>query len=414
MPAPKIRYSAFLLPKSDSDIAECQDAICAIKGCKAPVKGEYKFAENAKILRFAVADGVATAFYSGYWAKQLVALFRKGRLKDWKKDGPKWKEAADKKWQCHLMSKRVKLGAISKNRLNERDPAAATFCGIEITKNDQNALSWRMIAVGDSCVIHLPNSAGAEGRFPVCESYPCERAIDFSCITAAISNYEPYSLPPQFIECIPKHSILSDGDVVLLASDALCEWMFKLNENKTPVWETIVKLDAKDPQEFQELITAARYESDPERRLKDDDVALIVICVGDKEPAFIDKGFVYKPGVSLPKNSSFAIKSAFSAFLSNTIHGLKSQERPILERLVTSEIATVKAAHLEDIARNLPADMSEPQVVDDAVTLPAVGLATAMANDSLETSPPIDVGPSSHLPENGIPDSQSKEGDSKI
>lgn len=314
MPTPNISFSSFLLPKSDSTLDECQDAFCTPDGCEVSIQSVCQLGQQATPWRFAVADGVTTAFYSGYWATQLVRLFGEGWLQDWNNDGPAWKQAADKKWREYIQDSERALGSISQNRLSQGDPASATFCGIEIAEStsDSSGLSWRVIAVGDSCVIHLSACYSSESD-PNCTfySFPCKKAADFSCMTSAISNYEEYPLPPGFADTAHGQFALRDGDVLLLATDALCEWMIKLSESGKPVWKTIA--EANDPGAFKRMVENARREAEPERRLKDDDVALIVIRVGDQPASYLSDSWVYEPGPPLPTRVTSTSTSVFSA-----------------------------------------------------------------------------------------------------
>jgi hypothetical protein len=326
MPTPKISFSSFLLPKSDSALNECQDAFCTPDGCEVSIQSECRLGQLATPWRFAVADGVTTAFYSGYWATQLVSLFREGWLQDWGSDGPKWKQEAACKWREYIQDSDRALGSISQNRLSQRDPASATFCGIEIadSTSDSSGLSWRVIAVGDSCVIHLSGCYSSE-RDPNATffSFPCKKAADFSCMTSAISNYEEYHLPPEFTDTAHSQFALRDGDVLLLATDALCEWMIKLSESGKPAWKTIA--EANDQDAFERMVGIARCEADPKRRLKDDDVALIVIRVGDQPASFLSDSWVYEPGPALPTKVTSTSTSLFSALFAGPTDETPSQ-----------------------------------------------------------------------------------------
>lgn len=326
MPTPKISFSSFLLPKSDSALDECQDAICTPEGCEVSIQSECRLGQQATPWRFAVADGVTTAFYSGYWATQLVSLFLEGWLQDWVSDGPNWKQEAACRWREYIQDSDRALGSISQNRLSQGDPASATFCGIEIAEStsDSSRLSWRVIAVGDSCVIHLSACYSSESdRNATFSSFPCTKAADFSCMTSAISNYEEYPLPPEFADTAQRQFALRDGDVLLLATDALCEWMIKLSESGKPVWKTIA--EANDQETFERMVENARCEADPERRLKDDDVALIVIRVGDQPASYLSDSWVYEPGPPLPNKVTSTSASVFSALFAGPTDETPSQ-----------------------------------------------------------------------------------------
>jgi hypothetical protein len=336
MSAHKIYFSSFLLSKSDSGLDECQDAICTPDGCQITQLGASAIVQLGTPLRFAVADGVTTAFYSGFWAAQLVGLFRDGPMQDWVCDGPAWKKAADDAWLEFIHSR--ELGSISQNRLSERDPASATFCGIEIAESTSDfcGLFWRAIAIGDSCVIHLSKSHASESEpDTIFFSHPCKKAADFSCMTSAVSNYEENPLPDEFAEAMLNQPILRDGDILLLATDALCEWMIKLNENGSPIWKTIAEEDNQEA--FKRMVESARCELAPERRLKDDDVALIVIRIGDKPSEFLDDSWVYVPGPFLPERRESTDISNFSALFTPKVDPNRPESASIPQDEVADE-----------------------------------------------------------------------------
>jgi serine/threonine protein phosphatase PrpC len=358
MSAPKIYFSSFLLPKSDSDPDECQDAICTPNGCEVTEQNVVAIVQHGSPLRFAVADGVTTAFYSGFWAAQLVALFREGPMQNWACDGSTWKQSADDKWLEYIHSR--ELGSISQNRLAQRDPAAATFCGIEIAAStgENSELSWRVIAVGDSCVIHLSKSHRSESEpDAIFFSHPCKNAADFSCVTSAISNYEENHLPQEFAETILDQPALKDGDILLLATDALCEWMIKLKEKGEPVWKTIA--EANDQDAFRRMVENARCELAPERRLKDDDVALIVIRVGDQPSSFLADSWVYVPGPPLPTRATSEVTSDFSALFS-----------------VVADVTLPQAELPSEVADSTEPEPQEP--VEPAASLPTMLMRVGM------------------------------------
>lgn len=308
-----IYYTSFRLPKTGSDLEECQDAFATPDGnrtvasCNADAR-----------LRFAVADGVTTSFYSGYWADQLASLFGAGHLQNeddhWGNKLAEWTRTAHANWQSYMgtLDDDGKLGFISKNHLLSRTRAAATFCGLEIqgSQDAANGIPWRLIAVGDSCAIHLSPSKPDGFAF----SYPCETSAAFSCATAAISNYED-PVSDQFKEVVPPLDLMR-GDIVVLATDALCEWMLKLAERGEPVWKTILDVARNGNDAFRDLVEQARQDFCMDCRLKDDDVALVVIRVGEEYPAWIESSeWVYKPNIATFVEEQSNQRSKFAELL---------------------------------------------------------------------------------------------------
>ncbi len=316
MSATHIYYTSVLLPKSGSDPEECQDALAT------PNRNDsVAICDFGSPLRFAVADGLTTSFYSGCWAGQLVSLFGAGQLRvengRWIDDQNEWTRMAHTNWEAYLktLQEAGDLGFISKNHLLMRTRSAATFCGIEVQAPDDasNGIPWRLIAVGDSCAIHLTSSQPHGIAF----SYPCKTAAAFSSATFAISNYED-ALPEQFKEETPP-SHLMQGDVVFLATDALCEWMLKLAERGKPIWKSVIEAASNGHDAFQELVGNARRDQNVECRLKDDDVALVVISVGEQYPAWIrTSDWVYETNIAAPTENQTEQASKFAESLSSS------------------------------------------------------------------------------------------------
>lgn len=142
-------------------------------------------------------------------------------------------------------------------------------------------------------------------------------------MTEAISNYEENSLPQLFLYGNAKFDDIDAGDIIILATDALCEWMMKLNESGKPIWKTIADLNNQD--QFKLMIETARRELDSGRRIKDDDVALIVISIGEQSPEFLDDTWVYEPGISLPNSVKPDGTSVFDALISGGVVAAPSQ-----------------------------------------------------------------------------------------
>ena len=306
-----IYHTSFLLPKIGSDLEECQDAFDAPNG-----NGTVTICDVGARLRFAVADGVTTSFYSGYWARQLTSLFGAGHLQhgddDWENKLAEWTYTAHVNWQSYMrtLDEQGKLGFISKNHLLLRTRAAATFCGLEIqgSNDTEKGIPWWLIAVGDSCAIHLSESNRDYFAFP------CGTSAAFSCATAAILNYEE-PVPEQLKEVTPPCN-LTKGDVVVVATDALCEWMLKLAEAGEPVWKTILEVARNGNDAFRDVVEQARRDLNVDRRLKDDDVAIVIIRVGEESPYWIESSdWLYKPSTPTFVEDQSNQQSKFAAML---------------------------------------------------------------------------------------------------
>lgn len=317
--------SAFILGKTDaSSIAECQDAVW-LQGralprleadldsgasCICITRKEIELCGSVSA-RFAVADGVTTAFYSGSWARLLVTLFGDNKLSIWNPDDFRlWQEESSQRWVDYMNSEARQLGPASQSRLNERDPAASTFCGIEISAGaTTTSANWRARIIGDSCVFHLTKNESGDA---VMNSFPYKSAVDFSRGTKALTCYTVQDAA-QFPEAELDQPVLSEGDVLILATDALSEWMLRMHEQEEPVWKTIAELT--DREAFERIVSNARRESDSKRRMNDDDVALIVIWVGNEKIRPLKDIWVYEARNLLPAYTPSTGPTEFDKFL---------------------------------------------------------------------------------------------------
>ncbi|HEV3052682.1 MAG TPA: hypothetical protein VGX50_20380 [Longimicrobium sp.] len=174
-------------------------------------------------MRAAVVDGVLSSFFSGPWARLLAAHFRKQGLPLPGANGEPsimtWLKVPTGIWPRRL-ERRIRPSPIAyllRNRLQRGDPAAATFAGIELEPADTTGTrTWRAMVVGDACLFHLYRTCSGE------LAIHSEMAPElFGYHTEALLS-TPGSSPanPGF-----RTGTASVGDIFLLATDALADWL---------------------------------------------------------------------------------------------------------------------------------------------------------------------------------------------
>lgn len=284
-----VEVRTFLLPKEGEELEECQDVLSV----------------HANGRRVVISDGAGTASYSAEWARALCrravldpppagVRCEPATVQAGPGEGPKdsvtspgdtlagtssmalqatalrdWLDAAVKDWSPEVPWERLLRPAMHNKA---KAGSGATLAGVEFVDGaESGGIRFRAWALGDSCVIHL--RAGA-----LLSSRPIARAAEF--------GYDPKLLMtrPGFEEKYVQawqswEASLEPGDWLMLATDALCEYV--LRECETGVTAGLLGLfggllSQPGPQawrRFEEFVRAARFGAG----LRNDDVALALL-----------------------------------------------------------------------------------------------------------------------------------------
>ncbi|MDX6695781.1 MAG: hypothetical protein QOF02_3384 [Blastocatellia bacterium] len=238
----------FLLPKSGTDVSECEDAIGV----------------NLNALRFAVADGATEAFDSQTWARRLAERWVSDEppslsvetFRGWVAAQGAWLQAS---WQGRELSWYAEEKA--------RRGSFAAFVGLQFDSGARGAVRWRSLALGDSCLIQL--RAGA-----ILKALPLS---DYQSFTAT-----PVLVPSSALmqaalsRAIVAEGSVERGDIFLLLTDAASAWYLRLVAQGDSLRERFdFLLAAAQNEELTQLFEAERRA----RRMVDDDVAILRIAV---------------------------------------------------------------------------------------------------------------------------------------
>ena len=289
--APMFRLSSrsFVIEKDGEHPEDCQDSIFPDPRSEPTSRSSD---EDGKC--FAVSDGTTTSFFSRSWAGILTRQFAEKRdlaFSDW----DTWLEGARATWlrEIEQRASAKDVSFYTKNDFLLKKPAAATFTGLHFGRNDGDATHWEALALGDSCLFHFQENGEVT-------SYPFSESASFEFVTESAESYAKRSAhrplhittePVPDAEGVRRAKPAREGDIFLLATDALAKWLLVRKESGQPVWGTLLKLH--EHQAFVNFVHAARRET--AQPLNNDDVALAVICLGEPHAEYLAERNCYTP-----------------------------------------------------------------------------------------------------------------------
>ena len=245
---------SFITHKKAESFDDCQDA--------REVNKEHS--------RYAVADGATRSFFPKWWAELLVKRFCERsdlflNRENWKE----WLVPIQEEWYKQV-EERVKARNqfYLTNSFNAREPAVATFIGLEIDKVEER---WKAIVIGDSCLFHKSHSGF--------KSYLIEKSEDFTNHPEAFASFpERNHYNPDFVG-----GEIQSGDMFILATDALAKWIVRHKE-ADQLEEALDQLkQIKTDEQFDSFVDLARDHENI--RLVNDDVTLMLISIEETEPS---------------------------------------------------------------------------------------------------------------------------------
>ena len=221
----------FSCPKLGNSLEEYEDAWA------------HRQTRNPLGIRVAVADGATESSFAKLWAVLLAESYVRStvigaeffaRLKP-----------ARQLWRRKLAGRPLPWFASEK----AEQGAFAAFVGVQI---DTQKNCWTALAVGDCCLVHVDDVGK---RMRVVGTFPLQKSSQFTMspyLVGSRSNGE--SVDDQIK--ISKGS-LRDGDMLLLATDALAAWLLKQHEEGRPLWKWVYR-KLSTPESFAALVAYGR------------------------------------------------------------------------------------------------------------------------------------------------------------
>ena len=188
----------------------------------------------------AMADGAGSSLYPGKWADILVKSFcqdSENPIQKIQRSYCQWLKPLQEEWRQYYLAK-----VLSPNKKwwqggsTIKDHGSATFIGLRLQNlNNEGKKKWQVVAIGDSCLFKL-------------ESEP-ENLIVFP-----IKNSKAFKSTTQCFESLPQYQSFSpsfdkgsyqNGDIFLLATDALAQWLLTDYENDGKDWRKVFAIREK-------------------------------------------------------------------------------------------------------------------------------------------------------------------------
>ncbi len=250
-----LEIAAYTLQKEGTEPRQCEDA----------------FAFDARAGRAAVADGASDAFEAGAWARLLASMFIHAPPEDGPEAFLDWIRAPARAWHASVRWDELPWYAEQKAR---EVGGLATFLGFTLDAADEDAATarWTALAVGDACLLHFRNRS-------VLTRFPVEGADGFGTTPALLATRPEHNRALlEAGELQTTGGACQPGDLFLLATDALAEWLYRLPDlenarNDLPDWQTLSGLLEED---FVAVVEQLRARS----AIRNDDVTLLVMRVG--------------------------------------------------------------------------------------------------------------------------------------
>ena len=206
-------------------------------------------AADAWPLHAAVTDGATEAAFSRYWANLLANGWVKetpSDLKEWGQRLTRWR-AQWSAWVANQVRQRAWYAAAKAEQ-----GAFAAFLGLTVYADG----TWEALSQGDCVVLHLQSGALAE-------AWPIRDPDAFTHRPKLVSS-RPSSEVGE--EVVRSTGTWSDGDTMLLASDALGAWLLRTDPATVLGWDAEAAALA---------IRSARSRGD----LANDDITLICLTL---------------------------------------------------------------------------------------------------------------------------------------
>jgi hypothetical protein len=244
---------AFCCPKSGNSVEEYEDA-WAQRHTRTPAG-----------IRVAVADGATESSFAKLWAVLLAESYVRSELA-----GAEFFArlgAARRLWRRRLAGRPLPWFASEK----AEQGAFAAFLGVQI---DAHQNRWTALAVGDCCLMQV-DDVGKGMR--VLKAFPLQQSSQFTMSPYLIGSRSDGEPPHERIQI--STGSLRDGDMLLLASDAMAAWLLKQQEDGRPLWTWLYR-KLSTPENFAAMVAYGRKHG-----LRNDDFTLVRVIHHDSPVA---------------------------------------------------------------------------------------------------------------------------------
>ncbi|MDO4571416.1 MAG: hypothetical protein Q4D38_13610 [Planctomycetia bacterium] len=249
-----------------------------------------------------VADGVSSAIFSGIWAEILAQrvvesppdVENKEHFAQWLAQRRKeWFDSIDTTNLTWFQKPKLAAGAFSTLIWVKLEPCPTPEPGEDdwpehgVVEPGKKCFLVSGYALGDSCLFHIKPGRKDSPIFPGTELFrvfPLEKSSDFEASPIVLGSADLGR--DSFIEFHPIRFLVQEGDWVLLATDAVSQWILRSYESGVaPYWEQFWTLSA---QEWGAELDNMRETGE----IRYDDSTLSILHVGDAQVPLSDSGAV--------------------------------------------------------------------------------------------------------------------------
>ena len=212
-------------------------------------------------IRVAVTDGATESSFAKLWAVLLAESWVRSEL-----TGAEFfaeLAPARRLWRRRLAGRPLAWFASAK----AEQGAFAAFLGVAI---DANQNRWTALALGDCCLMQVDH-VGKEMR--VVEMFPLQKSSQFTMSPYLIGSRSDGESETDRIQT--SQGSLRDGDMLLLASDAMAAWLLKRHEEERPLWNWLYR-KLRTPESFAAIVAYGRKHG-----LRNDDCTLVRVIHHD-------------------------------------------------------------------------------------------------------------------------------------
>ncbi|MDY7006239.1 MAG: protein phosphatase 2C domain-containing protein [Cyanobacteriota bacterium] len=242
----------FTMPKIGEQEADNQDACCC--------------SNDGSMV--AIADGASTSLFAKEWADILVEDFchrQQESVENLYRNWQQWLKPLQQKWinYSNQIKQNPNIPWYVKGS-QEKNSASATFIGLKLhPPNQAGQKIWEAIAIGDSCLFQYKTISNTILPFPISKS------SDFTTVTECFNSLPQYNVSqPRYYK-----DDYDDGDIFILATDALAEWILRDIETKKREGKKLISVATQ--LEFENFIQNLRHN----KLIKNDDTTLCRLIV---------------------------------------------------------------------------------------------------------------------------------------
>ncbi len=223
------------------------------------------YSECANLARIAICDGASEAAFSREWAQILTEAFVSRPLDLLDLDGPvltDWLGPCESDWNEAVRWERVPWHGEAKTRAGSL--AALLGLTVELTLNRSGGFPCCAVAIGDCCLFGV-RGGGLEISFPLDQSGQFNSTPPLIC-----SNLDDNG--DLWEQVLQLSGEFRQGDLILLASDAVASWLLLKRESGAKPWERLLE---PEEAEWEGWVQERRQE----RSMRNDDSTLIGVEV---------------------------------------------------------------------------------------------------------------------------------------